>query len=88
MHKTLMFKTLAVAGITATASLGSGAGDLLEGHSVSLSTMVAVGSVVLPAAWWLSNKFTKIDDSLKVLKEKLDNLPCNKGSCSNTKSHK
>lgn len=46
----------------------AGAGDLIESHQISLATLVAVGSVVLPAAWWLSAKFTKIDDSLDDLK--------------------
>lgn len=48
----------------------AGVADLIESHQVSVATLVAVGAIVLPAAWWLSAKFTKIDDSLDDLKIK------------------
>lgn len=60
----------AVAGLTV--------GDAIESHSVSLGTVGAVAGIILPAVWWLSRKFTSLDDRLAGLENKLGDLPCNK----------
>ena len=48
--------------LTILCCLATAAGNALEDHSISLGTVAAVGGIVLPAAWWLSRKFTQIDD--------------------------
>ena len=46
-------------------AMGAAAGGgLLENHEVGLTTVASVGAVVLPAAIWLSRKFTHWEDRL------------------------
>jgi len=73
-------------GATIIAGVGTAAGDLLENHNVSLATVAAVCTVVLPAAWWMAGKFQRIEDGqqsardhLASLDRKVDRLPCHNG---------
>lgn len=59
------------------AVLGAASGDMMEGHAISLSTVFGIAGVVVPAAWWLAGKITRLDDRVHVLEKKVDSLPCN-----------
>lgn len=86
-YQNIMIRVPIVIGATLIAGAGTAAGDMLETHSVSLGTVAAVCGVVLPAAWWLSGKFTKLEDGQKTAKDhlasldrKIDRLPCHQGN--------
>ncbi len=64
--------------MSVAASIGP---DLIDNHPVSLGTLFAVLSVIVPASWWLSAKFTKIDDRFAAMQNTLDKLPCTEGDC-------
>lgn len=79
--------TAAIIGIGAAAG-----GDLIETHTLSIGTVCAVAGIVIPAVWWLSRKFTNIDDKfdeadsrfdsvdtrLREMQETIKSLPCPK----------
>lgn len=54
----------------------SGAGDLLEGAHISITTMAVVGMTVFTTGFWLSKSFTRISDRLDNIEEKIEDLPC------------
>lgn len=73
--------------------IGAAAGaDLIETHSLSVGTVATVAGIVIPAVWWLSRKFTNIDDRfcetdsrfdsvdtrLREMQETIKSLPCPK----------
>ena len=92
-EQNIMIRVPLTVGAVMIAGAGTAAGDLLENHNVSVATVVAVCAVILPAAWWLSGKFTKIEDGQSRLEEgqqsarehlasldrKVDRLPCHSG---------
>jgi hypothetical protein len=57
---------------------GVSAGDALENHGVSLGTVFSVAGIVLPAVWWMSRKFTNLDDRLQSMETKIEKLEGNK----------
>lgn len=87
---TRMVRLLPVGMITGTGMIGSAATTLIEDHNISLHGMLAVGAVVLPAAWWLANRLSKFDfrmeqleqthmrimDRLTGIERAIDSLPC------------
>lgn len=50
--------------------------DVLETHVLNLPTVVAVVISVASFAWWLSHKFTVIDDQFAEIKRTIAELPC------------
>ena len=64
------------AGIAIGAMLATATGGMIEDHAVSLSTVSAVGSVVFAGVWWISSRFTRIDDRLKEIEKSVAKLPC------------
>lgn len=56
------------------AMLGTATGQFIEEHTLRLPTLFAVASVVLPATWWISWKFTKIEDQIQSLKDQVEKL--------------
>lgn len=60
----------------ATPIIATAAGQLIEDHFLSLPTLFGVLGIVLPATWWLSRKFTRVDTRLKLLETAIANLPC------------
>jgi hypothetical protein len=69
-----MFKSPVIATLFAVS--GTAAGSLVTEHTIDLQTLGAVAAVVLPATWYLSNRYTKIEDRLDELEEKLNTMPC------------
>ena len=56
------------------AMAGTAAGDVLESHSMSLPTVMAVGAVVFTGTWALSKRFQNIEDRLGSIEKNLGAL--------------
>lgn len=63
---TQMVRLIPAGIITGTAMLGAAAGNFIEEHNMGLPAVLGVMGVVLPAAWWLSRRLTKIDDRFDI----------------------
>lgn len=63
---------------TTVAVLGTAAGSLITESSIDLKTLGAVASVVLPATWYLSRRYTRIEDRLNELEKAIGEMPCTK----------
>lgn len=81
-----MFKPLAVGTIAVAAAVGP---DLIETHYVSVPTLISVVAAIGGGMWWLSHKFTRIDDQIESkfasvqeqlaeIRQTVNNLPCPK----------
>lgn len=67
-----MVRLLPVGVITGAGMLGTATGNLIEDHNISLHSMLAVGAVVIPAAWWLANRLGKLDSQVMATENKLE----------------
>ena len=65
-----------VCAITGLAAVGAATGGAVEDHSVSIGTVASVLGIVAPATWWLSRKFQAVDDRLRSVEDKLNELYC------------
>lgn len=86
----MMLDKLCGLAIASVSVFGAAGAQLIEDQHISLPTLFAVGAAVFSATWWISNKFTKIDDTLEYLKvesdkrsrsiedlrAKIESLPC------------
>lgn len=64
--------------IASIAAAGTGAGGLVEDHTMSVATVAAVFTIVLPATWWVSSRLTKLQAKLEELYHIVNKLDCNK----------
>lgn len=64
--------------VVAATTFGVVGPETLETHAVSIPTVVGVVMTVSSFAWWLSHKFTVIDDKFTALQNQINNLPCPK----------
>lgn len=60
--------------LAATAIGAAATGNLIEGHDMSMSTACAIAGVVIPAAWWLSQKLQRIEDNQHHMNDRLGHL--------------
>ena len=57
----------------------------IENGAVSIPVAVTVTMFVGTCVWWTSKRFQRIDDQLEHLRDRLQNLPCDKKySCDDT----
>jgi len=83
-HWVTIKSTFALTGIAASSvMLGDIATQISGNTNISLSEAVAVTSVVLGGAWWLSSRLQKIDDRLESMEraqrhmaDKCDSMSC------------
>lgn len=68
-----MFRPIIATGV---AVAGTAAGDLITNHSIDMQTLGAVAAVVLPATWYLSRRYTKIEDRLHEVESAIVHLKC------------
>lgn len=64
--------------------MGVAAGDHIEGHTISITTMCAVAATVGPLVWLAGTAVQRLKDEITELRkdivginERLDTLPCN-----------
>lgn len=76
-----MSRVLFTAKIASMAVLGTAGSDLIENHSISVATVGAVLGVVIPGAWVVAKKLTKLEDTLKAHGDALKSLPCQHPDC-------
>ncbi len=62
-------------------ALGTAGGDLIENHNVSMATVGAVLCVVVPAAWLVAKRLTRLEDAVKAHAESIRRLPCQHPDC-------
>lgn len=67
---------------------GTATGELMEGHQVSLPTVASVGMTVFMGAWWLSGRFTRLDDRIVSLEQTVSKLYCVENKICNGKEEK
>lgn len=81
--------------VTLLGLAGAASGQLIEDHTLSFPTLLGIAGIVIPATWWLSRKFTAIDDTMtafhsrfksmeeqiKELRKKINGLPCEDYRC-------
>jgi L-cysteine desulfidase len=48
---------------------------------VNLKEAFGVGAVVVGLVWWMGKKFTRIEDSIENIENRLKSLPCDKKGC-------
>lgn len=76
-----MSRVIFTAKVASMTFLGAAGADLVENHSISVATVGAVLGVVIPAAWIVSNKLTKLEDAVRQHAEALKSLPCQHPDC-------
>ncbi len=83
-------------GVLAVASTMGGS-YIDETTHVKLGSALAVAGVIVPAAWWMSSKFTKLMErmdevgalrqELAALRRTVEELPCKSGTVCATQRH-